>query len=482
MLLQGFPAELLFLIVAELSRKDLLQVAYLSKEFHRYAVIFIYRDVTLRKYRSAWHFCRTLTAMNPGLSTLVHYFSCMVEDYNADIADIDEELRGDEEGDPEEEILHDRVTFCKMFPICIGRMNSLRCFRYMPHHNLHVGLSAVVHAIANKSALRSLSIFVKYLEVEDNIGSLPDPDFPHIKSLAIDTGYLPAFNSSFSNWIETLLRTHAARILQLSLDGMSAGRPLENISSLPSLKYLSIYSNFLGTSLANKTPELRKLRVPYHYESPPTPLPHSTFQHLEEVEASEYVVSVSGLLKGRPIRSLELDGATFDDLDDVHSCRMPFRAPEFPLVCTTLQTLPESSVSVTRLAIYLQRVVVDDMTGLAPHLVGLEQLKICLMDHWHEKLLVDLGKNFLSQLPRLHTFLLSDAPRFDWIDDDSGRFGNAFKKDVQERILSVWDDGGYCSNLNRASFTALHAWNKVKGDWIAEPYPDNPQLYRNYEE
>ena len=68
----------------------------------------------------------------------------------------------------------------------------------------------------------------------------------------------------------------------------------------------------------------------------------------------------------------------------------------------------------------------------------------------------------LPQMPRLHTFLLSDGPA-KTVYPGGGPFYYAHDEDYQRRALAAYDEQS--SSLRRVAFTSEFEWEKRADGW-----------------
>jgi len=99
---------------------------------------------------------------------------------------------------------------------------------------------------------------------------------------------------------------------------------------------------------------------------------------------------------------------------------------------------------------------VSVLPSLAPLIDNLQTLVICLNSQPKNiSKLPGLGRRLLSQMPHLHTFLISDEPHF---ITHAKRFSYALDEPMQKSVLAKWLK--YCPTLCRVSFTAAFMWEK----------------------
>lgn len=79
--------------------------------------------------------------------------------------------------------------------------------------------------------------------------------------------------------------------------------------------------------------------------------------------------------------------------------------------------------------------------------------------------LKSLGRKLFKEMPRLHTFLLSDEPYYVF---RGRRFSLAIDEIEQRKILTKWSK--HCPTLSRASFTAAFIWDRIEGGWVKSPH------------
>ncbi|THH32864.1 hypothetical protein EUX98_g1351 [Antrodiella citrinella] len=165
--------------------------------------------------------------------------------------------------------------------------------------------------------------------------------------------------------------------------------------------------------------------------------------------------------------------------------RLRFQAPPWEHVAGVLTQMQGTRVK--RISMYMQKLSLDSLTGVVPFMKTVEHLVIYLAESWSA--LDALAPLVFVHLPNLKSFLLSDAPRFKYVDDNWGRFEYAVDSSVQKQILEGWDRNmagemrGNAWKLERVGFTALFAWNRQPDrSWLAEEATKDKTMWRNYED
>lgn len=475
------PPELTLRICQLLScHSDIAAVARVSKAFRAISTQFLYSFIVITNSQTAYHCCKTLASPSNDLASFIRSFTL--------------------EAFVPWNFGPQHHTFFRIALVgSVHRMKNLQHFRCMLPGSFGRDLCA---ALSPRSTLKSLAISLPSV---DQWTSHPThdawphnslrPEFPLLETFEFDYLYERGpLGHMFECFIAHMLKRHASQLKNLILPSWMTvqyfGVLVSSAIHFPSLESVTIPSSALTTSIANQMPNLQSITFPV--ESLLHPVPQDSFPHLCRFSGScrafPDILSIE-----RPITHVQFDGAVFD-MDDAGTFAEGAQRT-WSEVLIALTHFPISSGPVKHLSFYVCSIKLGALRKALPYLRTLETLIVCVRSnpkdvstlfssaqHYTKPStisvqvtkqypalprLVDLGARVFAKMPRLHTFLLSDEPKFVY---RGKRFSYYRDEKMQRKVLKTYETS--CPALTQVAFTAAYVWEKTgPGEWAQRRYP-----------
>ncbi|KAI0630566.1 hypothetical protein C8Q77DRAFT_1063421 [Trametes polyzona] len=452
------PIDLLRLVGMHTSFDSLLSLLATSKTFNKGLTPILYAEINLSNYYAAAHCVRTLSresstlAFGRNLALLVRSFHIRYQRYRIQPVQ--------------------KVKVARRLLRAIEAMTNLRHFVL---DATFLGPPKLIHVLGARGAhsLRLLSLRLQserwWLD-----GSTPD----------MLLGLRPVFQAltslTFKMWDEEICwhdvmkhihdsRAAHLRTLDLAMTGPAFHSFVQDSLAWSSLQELTLrVTGDIPFALLPATPNVRTLRLTSDdLEPTDTALPSDALPKLEVLVCPHQALPLflpEDAPRQRPIRVVQLNGASYgEDNEDFSYVR--WERCKWEDVRRSLRCIPRSAGPVTELSIYVDWF--DAKTfggGIAECVQEVEQLVIVLnQDPGNEAAIGDWSKTLFAHAPKLHTFLLSNAP-YKW-NDTSTSFLFATQQNKQLAWLAAWDKNP--NTLKRVAFTTEFFWIREEDGWRA---------------
>ncbi|TCD67173.1 hypothetical protein EIP91_000399 [Steccherinum ochraceum] len=476
------PVEIFQRISQDLRKKDRIRLLRVSRSLQQVFLPIVYANITLIDLPVAVKCIRTMSRVTKyNLPGMVRSLTISNNRYNTFT-------------------YLDFGKFEKKFLVCLERMDNLRniSVSQLRSCSFHPGL---LLALFRKSSLCSITLYDAMITNTNPFSIIPTPDWtifeqPAPQMPCLTTLQISAyrFEEPLRKYLEDLLKRHASQLqaLFLTADQIWEFEILKSPVPMPVLTTLELSPSTLGSvAFFEHTPHVTSLSI-YEMDDERftgvVPFPSHILPRLEYYNGPSNVLTQTQLLKGHPLLStIELDGATFRAESDftLQDKIISFQPPDWERVAGVLKQVKGTNVK--RVALYAHELDIDRWEAVAPYAEKVEHFKVYLSDDWYGT--VDyLAPRVFSHIPDLKSFLMSDYPRFRWVDDDFGRFEESLSTDVQQDILDAWEHAMSSEDmagkwkLEKAAFTSLFTWEKQKdGTWVAGAASKNKNMWHNYE-
>ncbi|KAJ3491500.1 hypothetical protein NLI96_g629 [Meripilus lineatus] len=279
----------------------------------------------------------------------------------------------------------------------------------------------------------------------------------------------------FERFTEHMLKRHAYQLKHLVFPAWITsdyfGVLVSSAIHFPNLESITIRSSALTMTIASQMPNLKSLTFPTFEPVTPSIPPHS-FPSLRRFSGSCRCFS-DILTRERPITHVQFDGAVFD-MEDA-SIFAEGAQPTWSDVFDAIKQFPMSSGPVHHLSFYVSSINLSALRKTLPYVRSLKSIVICLRSnpkdinkqHSAHERFSQLGTCFLSRLPHLRSFLLSDEPKYAY---RGKRFSHSRDEKMQRAVLRGYEAS--CPGLTQVAFTGTCVWEKTApGEWTRKRHP-----------
>lgn len=271
----------------------------------------------------------------------------------------------------------------ELLPKILDWMQNLEHFRFVSERWAFQG-DFILDMVGHKSVLKSLKLdLAAFLLCGDTISAA---NLPNLETLYL-TANCASVGGRIQNWISNLVDDHTALINDFQIHGIRPEKIIpNNDDSWSSLQTLRIACSGLYMPYALKMPHVKQLSIPVPYlngrnRDPVTPAP-PIFPDLEVLRALPETVMRSGLLKGRPIHTLELDDIHLYEDDGVYSAGVGRVAPENETLANIFHQLKESSTPLRSLSFLMKALQIDFLLHCLMPFKHLRYLKLMISVGW----------------------------------------------------------------------------------------------------
>ncbi|KAI0628913.1 hypothetical protein C8Q77DRAFT_1067174 [Trametes polyzona] len=481
------PTELVHIICSLTRKSDLPAVALASKLFNEMCTPLLYRTIDLYAYANAQKCAITLASapsklafgrdLGPLVHSLVIHGSCF-------------EFTGVPLGfDPRVDAL---------WALTIRRMPNLRTFRCLVPTRPR-GIYLLTMLLANPPpSLRVLDLVLSYavdfpqfpVPVERVFQRLliTPPVIPQLSefSLFLPTGSLTA---NVDHVLHTLLASSANTLRTLRITSSTHRDAFQAISPplslLPAIQTLSLHTSSLIKPGMGHMSMLRALRVYntfyMHYRD--AVLSPAAWPALEDLTCDPDTLHM--FLnpdlepdQRRPISTLRLSHVVYEHNggDDGNVDIVP----RWRDVLEALELVEFSATPLKHLAFSVTKLKIHRFELLLPIIGGLESMVVSFSVSPNMDDVFALGAAIIARLPRLHTFLLSDAN----FKASGQNRAFRFARDLALQRSWLAEFSRHSSVLRHVAFTTEFEWEKgADGAWFPTELPkDGPVVWLEAEE
>ncbi|KAL1944970.1 hypothetical protein VTO73DRAFT_2590 [Trametes versicolor] len=461
-LLSALPVELVSIIGCTSAPSDLAALLLANKTLNEHLTPTLYASIDIQYYNHAQFCIRTLSA-EPSTLALGRDLAALVRSFS---------LRYEYYGNPT-----GKAKLTRRLARAVGRMTGLRYFALVVDDIFTPNVCA---ALARSAAptLRSLTVRAdlpsRWPDGSDP-GVLRDvlPVFPELTSVSL----VLADESLWLDFFEKVLTPRAGHLCNLSLKfSATFSAPLllslvRNTLSWAQLQELELDVPDAPLAILPSTPNVRKLTLSSSIEADALAqlvLPPHAFPVLE-VLACPYQLLPKFLPEDaqtpRPIRTVRLNNASYDEAGGIGDFDRYESYPQWEELLEVLRCLPRSAGPVMDLSFYVDWFDASAFgEDLAPYAATLERLVVVLrQDPGRQSAIATFGETLFARTPKLHTFLLSDAP----IKADDYEFLFAGHRHTHLRWLEEWDE--HPNALKKVAFATDLVWARTEDGWQAPP-------------
>ncbi|KAH9857307.1 hypothetical protein C2E23DRAFT_856748 [Lenzites betulinus] len=451
----ALPAELLQTLGDFLAYADLAAVTLVNKSLNEIYIPTLYANISLSHHPSARRCIRTLSADPATLargrdlapyvrSFMVAYISYQVSPSN-------------------------KAKSARRLARALRRMSgSTYCTP---------DIYAALGSGSPAATLRSLNIelhppsWTKGCDYPAAVCAALRPIFPELTSITIDArdGVPQEWLTVFSH----LFTSRAEHLRAVSFENWNPsimGSALCDVGVWTSLQELTVELYGPGLERLPPAPNIRTLNLIWmpakEQELQKVVIPPDAFPHLEVLACPSNVLSAflpANAQTPRPIRSVRLDGASYDKPQkSLNARQIQTRWQDLRAV---LPCLSRSACTVTELEFAMDNIYGQDMDveELAEFAGSFERLVIMLWTSPSQEVVAALGKTLFARTPKLHTFLLSDAPYryLGWC------FYLSRWRELQRSWITSWDLDGTVLRKIAFSQAVDDVWTRTRVEWEA---------------
>ncbi|KAI0358053.1 hypothetical protein OH77DRAFT_1494404 [Trametes cingulata] len=465
--LSELPVELLNTIGQHAPARDLHSLLLANKHLNEALTPALYSAVTIDNYDAARKYIRTL-ATDPADVYARRDLAALVRSLN---------LKFEWYGMPQAI----RAKLARRLARAFARTTHLQ---HLVFRGTYVSTPRVWAALVRAAAptLRSLDADLdmpRWWPDGSTADVLEGPPFPQLSALTLYVSDdLPR---EWLGLLEHVLTSRAAHLRALKVPFWEGPLTLPLLRKSPAwsaLRTLEIGgSSLVDLAALPPAPNLRSLTLNYTGEEAAalgsTVIPHDLYPHLEVLACPYQLLPAffpADVPRYRPVHTVRLDRAAYDEDGGGYGDFAQGEQPEWEDVREALSCLPRSAGPVRDLSFFLDWFDAETFGAeLAEYVGSLERLLIVLyQDPGNEPHLATLGETLFAHTPRLHTFLLSDAPyKF---SDSSTAFFFAWDRKKQLRWLEEW--GKHTGALRKVAFTTEFVWRKTADGWTAPERKD----------
>ncbi|KAI0642140.1 hypothetical protein C8Q79DRAFT_1014010 [Trametes meyenii] len=464
--LNKLPVELLNAIARLCSLSELSSLILSSRRLHEILTTLLYTSIKLYDYGTARTCVRTLST-DPASLSLKRDLSSLIRSFTMNFSHW---------GLPP----FRKTKLARRLERALGRMSGLQ---HVALTATYFGTSAIFAALVRAAGptLRSLEFKAEGGDKDADVfaGLLPNLVFPELVSINFPLlGVQPPWIGPFRH----ILSSRAANVRCLKFDWWEAlSLLIEDIDAWPCLEELTLGGK--GVPFGERT---LGGKIAAFSEFPPAPNLHSltllcipdgdewpqsiivardVFPNLE-VLACPYQLLPAFLPDGehgqRPIRTVRLNQAYYDEDGGEGDFERDVQ-PEWEDLCEALACIPRSAGPIVDLSFFVNWFDCGDLGDDAVLWSRtLERLAIVVyQDPGRIHAMKDWGQDFFAHTPRLHTFLLSDAPLK--ASDSSLSFLFADEVRKQHAWLGKWEE--HTSALKKVAFSSEFMWQKTESGW-----------------
>lgn len=474
----ALPVELLCIIGRTSAHSDLATLLLASKTLNEHLTPTLYASVNIQDFSGAQFCTRTLSA-DPSTLAFGRDLAALVRSFSL-------RYRCAYLGGPPRPV---KETLARRLSCAAGRMTGLRYFTLVT--NLNICTPNVCAALARSAAptLRSLTMTTDQPEWVDgsDAGVLRDvcTVFQELTSISLAL----SDKTPWFDFLERILTSGAGRLRNLSLKFTFASV----VSALPRQTPVWAHLQELELELLNapldtlpSTPNVRKLTLSWSIRADALArlvLPPDAFPALEALTCPYQLLPKflpEDAQTQRPIRTVRLNNASYDEAGGDGDFSY-YERPEWEELVEVLRCLPRSAGPVTDLSFYVDLLNASTFgDDLAPYTAMLERLVVVMHQdpgpvsllYWRKRMgsnmvvlqpsaIATFGETLFAHAPKLHTFLLSDAP----VKADDCRMSFTSSRDTQLGWLEAWDR--HSNTLKKVAFATEFVWTKTEGGWQA---------------
>ncbi|KAI0628244.1 hypothetical protein C8Q77DRAFT_483502 [Trametes polyzona] len=449
----------------------------------------LYESLCLYDRRTA-QLCVATLAQTPALTSRGRDLPSYVHSLRIEVEDEDDEKLVDD----------DQILSMRQLEDAASRMTRLRHFSF----HIIVPFTSSLCACLFRTAATTLRSF----DVETSSKALDNgdvllqcsPTCPALVDIRLD---LRSYASPrFLSFFHQLVSTHAPQLRTLVIRHWHSEEfyeVLHDVSRFPQLARLEFDVYALDRDGLLDAPELRTLVIYGHHFLTTAPdlmdaveeltedqqysltgnrgsihlSPHA-FPRLEELHCTRGLLPLflppGGGMK-RPIRKVMVDSATY--WEQGIDCNFAL-VPQWTAVRRALSYLPNSGVPVQELGITTDNVDLKVFAGEGGlYLKTVEKLVIVSSeDLTEDDAFPDLADALFSQMPHLHTFIISNGVMEQEVKSLVFYVGHDFP--LQLKLLKSW--GARAPSLRTVSFRNGHIWTKCEHGWTLDivPVPRRP--------